>query len=271
MSTTMTRSLIVIALAAMACKGKGEPVTSYCEAMCDHVVSCSADERAIDEDAVRADCLTDTRAADPSCAEAESGELGAVGKEALKGCVAALQDATDAGECDDITGRIDDLKVGTAPSECASTGTNVQKVYDAARDAATEDNEQLCTRFTETFCTRLDECVIADLGTIPQAVTDELGTPFEHCLSGLDTQTQTCTDNDLYGAEESVDDLNTARQGARECLKDFTIITCEALMGGDMQESPECAASFSSAEDTAAFGLALLDTATAFADAIEAQ
>ncbi len=270
MSTTTTRALIVATFAAFACKGAGEPTTSYCEAMCDHVVSCAAAERTVDETALRDQCLTDTRAADPSCEEAESGELGAVGREALKGCVSALQDAEAAGECDGITGRIDDLKTGTAPTECASTGTNVQEVYTAARDAVTETNEELCQRFTDTFCGRLDECVISDLGTIPQAVTDALGTPFEVCVAKLDVQTQSCATNGLYSAEESLDDVNTSRQAARECLRDFAVITCDSLMAGDMQESPECAGSFASAEDTASFGLALLETATEFADAIDA-
>jgi hypothetical protein len=235
------------------------------------VVSCAATERSVDEAALKDQCLADTRAADPSCAEAESGELGAVGREALKGCVSALQDATDAGECDDVTGRIDDLKVGTAPKECATTGTNVQEVYTAARDAVTETGDELCQRFTDTFCGRLDECVIADLGTIPQAVTDELGTPFEVCVAKLDVQTQSCTTNELYGAEESLQDVNVARQAARECLRDFAIITCDALLAGDMQESPECAGSFASAEDTASFGLALLETFTAFSEAIDSM
>ena len=270
MSTPLARSLLLVTLATLSCKGQGEPTTSYCEAICDHVVSCAVAERAVDEAALKDQCLTDTRAADPSCAEAESGELGAVGRETLKGCVSALQDATDAGECDDITGRIDDLKAGTAPKECASTGTNVQAVYTAARDAVTETGDALCQRFTDTFCGRLDECVIAALGTIPQAVTDQLGTPLEVCVAKLDVQTQACTTNELYGAEESLQDVNPTRQAARECLRDFAIITCDALLAGDMQESPECAGSFASADDTLAFGLALVETFTEFSDAIDA-
>ena len=269
MSTTITRTFIVCTLAMLSCKGEGEPTTSYCEAMCDHVVSCAAAERTVDEDALREQCLTDTRAADPTCADAESGELGAIGREGLKGCISAIQASMDAGECDDITGRIDDLKQGTAPTECATTGSNVQAVYTAARDAVVETNADLCQRFTDTFCGRFDECLIADLGDIPTAVTDQLGTPFELCVSNLDFQTQTCVNDSLYGEEESLQDVNLTRQAARECLRDFSVITCDALLAGDMQESPECGGAFASAEDTLAFGTALFQTAVQVSDAID--
>ena len=78
MSSLTTRALIVVSLAALSCKGKGEPTTSYCEAICDQAVSCAAAERTVDEDAMRDQCLADTRAADPSCEEAETGDLAGV-------------------------------------------------------------------------------------------------------------------------------------------------------------------------------------------------
>ena len=245
------------------------PQTSYCTALCDWAVACAEDERAIeDADAVYADCLEATYAADSSCAEADEGTLDVASATALTACTDALEDASSEGECGGHTGSIDDIKAGTTVPECAAQGADAQAVYDASRDSTAESSDELCDRYTLTFCESLDECVVGEVysGDIPQEVVDELGgTPVDLCVAGLSAITDQCKSDSLYEPEAEIDDLNTARQGARECLNGIVELTCDELFSGEVPKL--CAAAFSSAEDAQAFFLVLADLAASFADA----
>ncbi len=262
------RALVVLPFLA-ACGGSGEPLPSYCETVCEHAITCAETERPVDAATLDAECLAATRAADPTCANAEDGSLNPIARETLEKCNAAIVEMSDAGECDDMTGRIDDLKVATAPGACAGTGSNVQEVYKAAQDAVSEDGPALCSRFTNDFCVIMEEKIVADLGEIPAGVTDELGTPTEHCITKLDFQTQSCISNDLYAEETSLDEANVARQGARECLRTLDLATLEAVLSGDADGAKECAGAFTSTEDLVTFGTALLEVGTDIAALME--
>ncbi|NCG22053.1 MAG: hypothetical protein GWP91_23810 [Rhodobacterales bacterium] len=262
------RALVLLPF-LIACGGEGEPLPSYCETVCDHAITCAETDRPVDATTLEAECLAGTQAADPTCANAEDGSLNPIAREAVEKCNTAINDLADAGTCDDMTGRIDDLKIATAPTACAATGSKVQEVYKAAQDSVTESGEGLCTRFTNNFCVLMDEKLVADFGTIPQSVTDELGTITDHCISKLDFQTSSCISNDLYAPEASIEDANAGRQGARECLRSLDLANLEAVLSGDADGAKECAFAFTSTEDLLAFGSALVEVGTDVSALIE--
>ena len=256
-----------VMLQGMVGCGGGEPTRSYCEAVCDWAVSCQETERTVDAEAMSAECLAQSRAADPSCEKAESGKIDPATRKVLEGCVGAVDDAAAAGECDAFVGSVDEIKTGTAPGECVGMGADAVATFEAARDATTETGAQLCQRFTDTFCKRTEECIIGDLGSdIPQAAIDALGgTPYELCVQRLDPVfTTECTGTDLYVQEASVDDVNAPRQAARECLSQFASIDCPAVLAGELPEF--CAGSFTTTEQATAFGTALFELAGDFAE-----
>lgn len=257
---------VVILLGLGACNN--EPAPSYCEAVCDWAVSCAATERDVDEAALTEDCLTATRATDASCAKAEEGKMNPATRKAVEGCVNAIESKMSAGECDPFTGTIEKIKLGAPPAQCAvAGGDTVDETFDAARDAVLEDGAELCQRFTSSFCERVDTCLVSKLGNIPQVVIDQLGTPYELCVQKLDFRTQSCADQGLYDPEESLTDVNTARQTARMCLEDVSEAQCDALLGGDLP--PTCAGAFVSTDDAFAFGKGMLEVATDFSDAMD--
>lgn len=267
----LTRASWLLAL-AFSCKGGlggGEPTRSYCEAVCDWAVSCHAADRAIDSDARLADCLTATEALDEGCGKASEGTMDPVAKAALAPCVEAVDAAASAGECDAFTGSIDDIKTGKPPGDCLSQGTDSQTTFDGAREATEETNDELCDRLTASFCEKTSACIIEDLGEIPADVITAMGgTPFELCQQRLDPVfTAECKSGGLYEDPDSLTDANATREAARECLRDFAAVTCDALFGS-AELDPECAGSFSTEDQLLAVAGALSGLATDYADAM---
>ena len=260
---------MILTLLSCGLLGGGEPQQSYCEAICDQAVTCASDERAVDGDGLTNACLDATRAVDDSCATAESEGLDAVSAEALTACTDAIAAEIADGECSGFTGSIDELKTGTPATACATQGADAQAVYDAARDATSEGNDELCTRFSDTFCNAAYDCLLEDFGgSIPDEAVTALGNgPVEYCLAAVDGQTQTCIDDSLYVPEESLTDVNATRQAARECLTGFAALTCDELFSGDIPQL--CAGSFSSTEDALAFATALAGVADDFLEYVE--
>lgn len=264
--------MLITLLSSMLLGCSGDPVQSYCEATCEWAVSCQATDGWIDdENAVLDECLAATRSLDASCAKAEEGKIDPASKKALSLCTDAVNAKNDAGECDVFTLQDPNaLGVDALPTECASQGSDAQAVFEAAYTSTQESNEALCTRFTESYCAASAECIIGDFGgDIPQAVKDAMGgEPFDICVNRLQDQTDTCAANDLYAPEESLTDTpNTARQGARRCLRELSELTCEEINGGQLPEV--CAASFTSTDDSLAFATVLFDLAQEFQAAAE--
>jgi hypothetical protein len=244
------------------------PQTSYCEALCDWATECAAGERDVDA-GLGTDCLTATEAADAGCATASTDGVSAAESTLLTSCTDAISGQAAAGECGAFTGTIDELKAGVTPTECASQGTDAQTTFEAARDAVTETNDQLCTRLTTTYCEAMDACLMSELGDIPDSVWDSLGgSAVELCQAspGISTFTNSCTAEQLYLPEESLDDVNTARQGARECLRGFGAVTCDELLGGEIPAT--CAAAFTSTDQAVDFATGLLGVADQIRDAV---
>jgi len=259
--------MLITLLSSLLLGCKGEPVQSYCEATCDWATSCQvADGWVEDESALYESCLAETRSLDASCAKAEEGTIDPASKKALQSCTNAIQAKNDAGECDVFT-LADPTAVGvdSLPTACVTQGADAQAVFEAAYASTQETNEELCTRFTESYCAASAECILGDFGDqIPQAVKDAMGgEPYDICVSRLQPQTDACIANGLYEPEASFTDTpNTARQGARRCLRELSSLSCEQINGGELPEV--CAASFTSTEDSLAFATALFELAQDF-------
>lgn len=263
----LTRGILVL-VTAFACSG--EPKRSYCEALCDWAVTCHETERTIDSAAMLDACLASTRASDASCEKAESGKMDPASAKLLEPCVKAIDTNADTLECNAFVGSIEQLKVATVPAACATQSADAVATFDDARDATVETGEQLCNRYTQTFCERSESCILGDFsGEIPQEAIDALGgTPLELCVQNMNqTFTNDCVANDLYAAEESLTDANLARQASRTCLSEFDDITCDQLFSGDLSnETGACAGSVSDPDDLLAIAQVLFELSKDFAE-----
>jgi hypothetical protein len=237
----------------------GEPQTSYCEALCDWAVECNAADRDVDAAALRAECIAATQAVDGSCADASEG-LGPADAKLTSDCTDAIAAKQSAGECTAFTGRYDDMVQETTPTECATQGGNPQDTFDAARDSTAETNDEMCERFAHTFCEATDECVRAELGANVDAIIEAVGySPYDSCREKTESNTQACLSETQYELGESITDPNAQREFARECLGDFSAVTCDQLLGGQLPE--ECAGAL---EDPTAYTGALAGVLTEF-------
>ena len=162
----------LIGVLMLACSN--EPTRSVCDAACDLAVSCHETERDIDAEARRSDCLAATKAESEDCQQAEDGKLDPATKKVMTECVEALDAQAADGECDSYTpiyevGEVPELV--TPPAACGTyTGA-----LEASQESTQETNDELCQRFTDTYCGRTEECVIGEYfpgGEIPQDVLD---------------------------------------------------------------------------------------------------
>lgn len=261
----MHRLLLSFSLLAGLVACKTEPQTSYCEAVCDNAVACHEGERDVDSEALMADCLAATEAADEDCAKATSGELDVATSKLLTKCTDAL--AGEAGECGAYTGSIDEQKTATTPASCITYNPDAQTTFDLGRQATSETGEELCNRFTHNFCDATSSCLSDELGADKvEEIAADLGFPslYDRCIDKMAGQTDSCIADDQYAAEESLSDVNASRQAARECLTDFESITCDELFSGSMPAL--CAGA---PEDPTAYAGSLLEIATEFRDAAQ--
>ncbi len=241
---------------ALTSCSKAEVDSSYCEALCEWATTCAESERDVGAN-LYSDCLAAAEAVDSSCTE----ELNAADAKLLEPCVNAIDEKITAGECGAFTGSIDDQKLGTTPASCAGQGTDAQAVFDAVQDSTAESGDELCERFSYTFCERLEECVVSDYitGDSYDILVDALGgkTPTEVCYetAAIAGQTQSCKDEGLYDYSEELVDANSARELARTCLTQLGELSCSDLFSGNMPEV--CVGSFTSAEDALTYAEAL--------------
>ena len=247
---------LFVSIFLVSCDTKSDTQTSYCEALCDWGATCAAEEREIDA-SLEADCVTAAQATDSDCAAASTEGLGAAASALLTACTDDI--AAGSGECSGFTGSIDALAVAAPPASCFAYSTSAQETFSAAQSAVTETNDQLCDRFALTYCSAMDTCLVSELGDIPQEVWDSLGgTATELCLAspGVASFSSACVDDALYAPEEDLTDINTARQGARECLRGLGDVACADLLSGEVPST--CAAAFTSTEQAVEFAEGLL-------------
>jgi hypothetical protein len=240
------------------CNIETEPQTSYCEALCDRAVSCEESYRGNTGDSLYADCVAEAEASNSDCSVQSKDGVGAASSALLTECTDAI--AAD-GECSDQTGTYDELVIGTQPASC-STQTDGLATYTAARYAAWETGDELCGRFTTSWCEQLDACLIADLGDIPEEVWEQLGDDAQGLCAaspGIASFSTSCTTDALYAREVSITDGNLARQGSRECLRELDTLSCDAVLSGDLPKT--CAAAFTSTDQALGFATGLIDVA----------
>ena len=250
---------------------------SQCEAVCDWAVTCHADARDVDQAALTDRCLEATRASSDSCGRAEEGRLNVAAEGLLEPCVEAVDLRAADLECDAFTGSIDQIKTTTPPAACGATGVAAVDIFEAAKDATAETSAELCDRLAQTMCGRTEACILGDFaGAIPNEVSEQAGgTPMELCLQQLDaTFTEDCIANDLYAAETSIEEVNTARQAARECLPTLADTACEDLFSTDPQGfvdglSPLCVGVTATPDDLLSMAEVMVDLAETFAQYAE--
>ena len=118
----------------------------------------------------------------------------------------------------------------------------------------------MCERFAHTFCEATDACVRDELGETGDAVIEAVGySPYDSCRDKTDSNTQECLTESQYALGESITDPNVQREFARVCLADFSEVTCDQLLGGQLPEA--CAGAL---EDPTAYTGALAGVLTEF-------
>ncbi len=267
----MLRALSAALASTLLLSCSGNPLeqgvqTSYCEAVCDWAVACASADRTVDAAAERTSCLEAARAADPSCADAESGKIDIAHSEVLTGCTAAVQANIDSGNCEPFEAAFEQTPY-PPPTECAAVDPDGE-ILDDVRDATEETNEELCERLSASVCDATASCLESTLGADAYAAaTEALGVDASQMCqetAAISGQTQSCTDSALYEATDGAETPNTARAGARDCLEDLVSASCADLLSGKLPAT--CAAAFTSTDELASFGGALVDVATAYKD-----
>jgi hypothetical protein len=261
-------SLLIALQMLMACNTGGSQ-TSYCEALCERAVSCEEDHRDNTSDTLYADCLAAAEAENSNCTVQSKEGVNPASSTILTQCTDALAESMGSGDCDDQTGDITKLALGAPPATCA-TQESALSTYTSARYAAWESSDELCGRFVSAWCSRLDTCLIADLGDIPDSVWDNLGDDAQglcEASSGIASFSGSCTADGLYAREDSIVDVNLARQGARECLGGLDALSCDAVLSGDLPNT--CAAAFTSTDQALGFASGLLDVTELVTEAVQ--
>ena len=234
MEPFMTSNLRTILLSSSATIGliacgalKGEPQTSYCEAVCDWAVECSGDDSKLDA------CLEATRAADSTCADAENGDLDPATSSLVEDCVASVESDS----CDGLTGSVEAQTSATPSTACiTSDGTEAADAYNAARISVQSSGDEFCTDLGSSICAQAVDCIAGDLGS--DDATDGLQELCESTV--ISPLVSTCQGKDLdpsYGTSP-----NASRMSANTCAESVngTSSSCDIFTADAW--SPECAA-----------------------------
>jgi uncharacterized Fe-S cluster protein YjdI len=264
MPKSRQHDLLLFALCTVACSG--EPVRSYCEALCDWAVACNATTRGVDPVALTAQCLEATHAVDGSCATAEAGTLDPASKALLKPCVADIDENADELVCDGFVGSFEEIKTSAPPASCTAQAEDFLGTYNAAQLSTAETGEELCVRFAESLCMQSEACILGDATQWTDATQALGGTPFDVCVERMNqTFTASCISAELWQQDEKLLDVNLARESARECIPSLIDTECDALFAAPPGLSPACATAFTSPDDLVAIGEVLLAIAEEFA------
>lgn len=236
----------------------GETQRSVCSAYCDWAVGCQAEAREVDRDALIETCLTETKAVNADCEKAETEGLDPLTAEAFEGCVSAIDDAATAGQCEAFTGDATELNMATPPQSCLVVGGI--ELFNTARIATAETNDELCGRVSETLCERSTSC-LESYFNIPADFIEMLDPPAKtQCVDRFDADvTSACREEELYALDQAVSEevetpdalysVNPSREAARECLSQLATIPCDELMSGELPAV--CAGAFSDPATTA--------------------
>lgn len=246
-----SRSLFfaVTALAAVACKGDKGKQNTYCESVCELAVECAVAQREVDADALMADCLAAAEAA------GECGEQNIAEEKAAKPCIDALAEAQEAGECDAFTGTSAEAATDVGPASCL-TQAGFTATWSAAQEATAESGEEMCERFTSTFCEKITDCVNTTAGYDPATLDT---TPYDVCMTSLQGRIDECTAEGTYEVEGAV---NVQRDAVNDCLSEVgNELTCDDLFSGNLPAT--CGAAL--ADDLTPYATSLAEVGAGFA------
>ena len=258
---------LVMALTLMGCgEGKlGEASESYCQSLCDWAVECAESEREVDSTTLMADCVAAAEAINPECAD--YADLDVASSTALNECNEAIDEAQAAGDCDPFTGNIVDQTASIPPGDCASQGSSAQETFNEVQDSTSEPGDELCDRLAESICSTLSECVLGDYADSIDSVNEALGfgSVQEYCMSvdSIDSFVAECKADGQYQSGDSVTDVNTEREAARECVVDLADAECSEIYSGQLPAV--CAGAFASPEQLAGIGTGLADLVQSYA------
>jgi hypothetical protein len=240
-----------------------DPQKSTCKAYCEWAIACHGAEREVDAEALLESCLTQTKAQNEQCEVMETEGINEVSSALYKDCTDAIDAKKTANDCSPFTGNAVDINSSTVPTECAPVAANDDiDVFNAARLATAESNDQLCDRVSITLCQRSTACLV-DEYNIPQSVLDAfMPSAQEQCVTLFDENVTTeCRNDDLYSISSEMSDnkadlpssesalpsvlfsVNASRESARACLAALAQLPCDELFSG--QVPPVCAGAFS--------------------------
>jgi hypothetical protein len=268
-------TLMGVLMAATSCKKakdaaetamSDDPQTSYCEAVCDWAVGCHEENREI-EDGLYDECVSNTEAVNDSCASASAGTLEATDRVTHEECTDAIAEKVD--DCSSFTGSLTEQASGTPPAACLTIDEAPSfPVFNEARNTTVEGGDEMCDRFTSTFCEKLTDCLLGDF-TLPDAAIKAIGTPQEVCESALSNVTDRCVSEGLYapGDYSDLTDQNVTREAAEECLDGVDDMGCTDLFSADAYPAT-CAGSFADADSMLDFVGGMASSACAFKDYI---
>jgi len=231
-----------------------DPQRSSCTAYCEWAVACHAEAREVDSEALLASCLSATQAQETQCKDAEESGINPVSSRLMKSCVEAIDAEASANSCAPFTGDAVQINTAFAPGSCVE-----QSLFNSARTATAETNDELCERVSDSLCEQTTSC-LEDFFNVPQSVLNELMPPaLDRCLTRFDEDvTSACRDEQLYALDQEVSakadidvesppevlfSVNANRESARACLAALATIPCDELFAGELP--PICAGAFS--------------------------
>lgn len=262
-----------------------EPQRSTCQAYCEWAVSCHGEARTIEAEVALDKCLTDTKAVNDQCEVMETEGINTLSADFYKSCTDAIDAKRMSNICDPFTGDAVEINSSVPPSECAIVAAEDIDVFNTARLATAESNDELCDRVSATLCQRSTSCLVDEFN-IPQSYLDELmPSAEEQCLTQFEENiTSACRNDDLYAisSEESgsgdmkadiepvAEDVfpsvffsvNLSREAARACLLAISELACGDFFSAELP--PECAGAFSDPVST-------VGTINSFACGLERQ
>ena len=239
-----------------------DPQRSTCQAYCEWATACHSQSRTLDEEATLTACLESTRAANDDCTTLETEGVNRASAELYQSCTEAIDAERAMMNCDPFTGNAVAVNTSLPPAACVAVIGSDSEVFNAARIATAESNDELCERMSRTLCNRSTQC-FTDEYNISQNILDELTPPAdEQCLTQFEESvTSACRNDGLYSissdnreklqeiSENVAFNINASREAARACLNSLEEIACGELFSGELP--PVCVGAFSDPATTA--------------------
>ena len=96
-----------------------DPQRSVCQAYCEWAVGCQAGSREVENEALIERCVTETKAVNGDCEQAETEGLDPLTSQGFESCVEEIDEAASADQCEAFTGNAVEINMATPPQSCA--------------------------------------------------------------------------------------------------------------------------------------------------------